>query len=114
MMHSVGRTVPSATNTTLFTVPNGFVAHLNMVFVSNTSGSTGSMSFYWEHAHDSSHKIYILNGTSVGSKDYIQFTNGLVVMQSGDKLVFNPTTEMNVIVTSDLLQRPPLYTFDGE
>lgn len=112
MMHSVGRTVPSATATTLFTVPNGYVAHLSMVFVSNTSGSTGSMSFYWQHAHDVSHKIYILNGTSVGSKDYIQFTNGIVVMQSGDSLVFNPTTEMNVIATFDLLQAPPLYTFE--
>lgn len=112
MMHSVGRTVPASTDTTLFTVPNGYVAHLSMVFVSNTSGSTGSMTFHWEHAHNTLHKIYILNGYSLSSKNYVQFSNGIVVMQSGDKLVFNPTTEMNVIATFDLLQRPPLYTFE--
>lgn len=114
MLHSVGRTIPASTDTTLFTVPNGYVAHLNMVFASNTSGATGQLTFYWQHAHDSAHKIYVLNGTSIGSKDYMQFSQGVVVMQAGDSLVFNPTQEMNIIATFDLLQAMPLYTFAGE
>ena len=114
MLHSIGKTLSSSTNTTLFTVPNGYVAHLSMLFISNTSGSTGSMTVYWQHAHDSSHKVYILNGKSLNSKDYIQFSNGVVVMKSGDSLVLNPTQTMDVIATFDLLQAPPLYTFNNE
>lgn len=114
MKHSIGKTIPAATDTTLFVVPPGYVAHVSLVFISNTSGSTGSVTFHWEHGHDASHKIYILNSKTISSKDYLQFSEGLLIMKEGDSLIFNPTNEMNVIVTFDLLQRQPLYTFDGE
>lgn len=114
MLHSIGKALPASTDTTLFTVPNGYVAHLSMTFISNTSGSTGTMTMYWQHAHDVSHKVYILNAKSLNSKDYIQFTGGIVVMKSGDSLVFNPSQPMDVIATFDLLQSPPLYTFSNE
>lgn len=114
MLHSIGKALSASTASTLFTVPNGYVAHLSMLFISNTSGSTGSITVYWQHAHDSSHKVYILNGKSLNSKDYIQFSNGVVVMKSGDSLVLNPTHPMDVIATFDLLQAPPLYTFNNE
>ena len=114
MKHSIGRTLPASTETEILIVPNGYIADLSMLFISNTSGSTGSITVYWQHAHDSNHKIYILNGTSLGSKDYIQFSNGNVVLKSGDSLKLTPTQEMNVIVTFDLVQAYPLYAFSGE
>lgn len=114
MLHSIGRTLPASTETEMLVVPNGYVAHLNMLFISNTSGSTGTITVYWQHAHDSAHKVYILNGKSLGSKDYIQFSNGTVVLKSGDSLKLTPTQEMNVIASFDLLQAPPLYAFSGE
>jgi len=114
MRHSIGRTLPDSTETEILLVPNGYIADLSMLFISNTSGSTGSITVYWEHGHDATHKVYILNGTSLGSKDYIQFSNGNVIMKSGDSLKLTPTQEMNVIVTFDLLQAPPLYAFAGE
>lgn len=114
MKHSIGRTLPAGVETQILVVPNGYIADVSMLFISNTSGSTGSIVVYWQHGHDSSHKVYILNGTSVGSKDYIQFSNGNVIMKAGDSFKLQPTQEMNVIVTFDLLQAPPLYTFAGE
>lgn len=114
MKHSIGRTLAAGVETQILVVPNGYIADVSMLFISNTSGSTGSVVVYWQHGHDSSHKVYILNGTSVGSKDYIQFSNGNVIMKAGDSFKLQPTQEMNVIVTFDLLQAPPLYTFAGE
>ena len=114
MRHSIGRTLPASTETEMLVVPNGYIADLSMLFISNTSGSTGSVTVYWQHAHEATHKVYILNGKSLGSKDYIQFSNGNVIMKSGDSLKLEPTQEMNVIVTFDLLQAPPLYAFAGE
>lgn len=114
MKHSIGRTLPASTTTEILVVPNGYIADLSLLFISNTSGSTGSISVYWQHAHDTNHKIYILNGTSLNSKDYLQFSNGNVILKSGDSLKLTPTQEMNVIVTFDLLQAPPLYAFAGE
>lgn len=114
MLHSIGKTLTASTNTTLFTVPNGYVAHLSMTFISNTSGSTGNVTFYWQHAHDASHKVYILNGKTLNSKEYVQFSNGIVVLKSGDSIVLNPSVSMDVIATFDLLQAPPLYTFSNE
>lgn len=114
MRHSIGRTLAASTETEILVVPNGYIADLSMLFISNTSGSTGSITVYWQHGHDASHKVYILNGTSLNSKDYLQFSNGNVIMKSGDSLKLTPTQEMNVIVTFDLLQAPPLYAFAGE
>ena len=114
MKHSIGRTLPAGVETEMLIVPNGYIADMSMLFISNTSGSTGSIVVYWQHAHSASHKIYILNGTSVGSKDYIQFSNGNLILKSGDSLKLQPTQEMNVIATFDLLQAPPLYSFAGE
>jgi len=114
MKHSIGRTLPASTNTQVLLVPNGYIADVSMVFISNTSGSTGNISFYWEHGHDPSHQIYVLNAKTINSKDYLQFSQGNLVMKSGDSFYFNPSVEMNVIVTFDLLKAPQLFTFPNE
>ena len=114
MRHSIGRTLAASTETEILKVPKGYIADLSMLFISNTSGSTGSVVVYWQHGHDENHKIYILNGTSLNSKDYLQFSNGNVILKSDDSLKLTPTQPMNVIVTFDLLQAPPLYAFAGE
>lgn len=114
MKHSIGRTLTAGVETEILVVPNGYIADLSMLFISNTSGSTGSIIVYWQHAHDINHKIYILNGTSLNSKDYLQFSNGNVILKSGDSLKLTPTQQMNVIVTFDLMQAYPLYAFNGE
>lgn len=114
MKHSIGRTLPAGVETEILIVPNGYIADMSMLFISNTSGSTGSITVYWQHAHSASHKIYILNGYSLNAKDFLQFSNGNLILKSGDSLKLTPTQEMNVIATFDLLQAPPLYSFAGE
>lgn len=116
MKHSVGKNITTTgSDVVLFTVPNGYVAEVETLFISNHSGSTASVTAYWEHAHDPTHDIYIINGYSLNSKDYLQFSNGSIVMKSGDSIkVQTNTANVAYIATFDLRKELPMYTFGGE
>ena len=116
MKHSVGKTITTTgSDVELFTVPNGYVAEMDLLFISNTSGSTASVSVFWQHGHDAFHQIYIINGNNLSSKDYIQFSNGSIVMKSGDSIqVQTNTSGVSFIATFDLRKELPMYTFAGE
>ena len=113
MRHSIGKSFAAGTAQEIFTVPNGYIAVVYMVFVTNDSGSTASYDLTWRHAHGS-HDIRFAYGKSLGSGSSDQFTNGELVMKSADSMLITNTGSMDVIVTFDLLQAPPLYTFAGE
>jgi hypothetical protein len=108
MKHSIPKTIPASTATTLFTVPAGYIAEVYMVFISNTSGSTGSCSFKWYWNGSS---VKVLNSKSLSNGDYIQFSNGSIIMQAGDRLEFTCSQPMDVIASFDLIQAPPMYVF---
>jgi hypothetical protein len=121
MKHSVGKTLTAGATTTIFTVPMGYKAEVSLLFISNHSGSNKNVTAYWEHAHDTSHKIYIidnltLNSHGSGGVSYVQFSDASIVMQQGDKMVV--TTEagsnMSCIVTFDLRKESNIVAFDGE
>jgi type III secretory pathway lipoprotein EscJ len=116
MKHSIGIDIPANTLTEMFTVPNGYVADVSMVFVTNNGTGNKHVSVYWQHEHDSNHKIYILKEATVNAKTYVQFTNGSVVFKSGDsmKVLTEAGATVAVIVTFDLRKEPPLYTFPNE
>jgi hypothetical protein len=114
MKHSVGITLPAATTTTVFTVPNGYVAEVDMLFISNHSGNNKTVSAYWQHAHDPSHQIYIIDGYPLATKGFVQFSDGSVVFQQGDSLKVTPEadSDMSVIVTFDLRKEAQILTFN--
>lgn len=115
MKHSIGKSFAAGTAQEIFTVPNGYIAIVYMVFITNTSGSTNSYDMSWRHAHNNyADVIRFAYGKSLGSGTSDQFTNGELVMKSGDKLTITNSGAMDVIVTFDLLQAMPLYAFAGE
>ena len=114
MKHSIGKSFAAGTAQEVFTVPNGYMAIVYMVFITNTSGSTNSYDMSWRHAHDASHVIRFAYGKSLGSGTSDQFTNGELVMKSGDRLTITNSGAMDVIATFDLIQALPVYAFAGE
>ena len=115
MKHSIGKAFAAGTAQEIFIVPNGYIAIVYMVFITNTSGSTNSYDMSWRHAHNNyADVIRFAYGKSLGSGTSDQFTNGELVMKSGDKLTITNSGAMDVIVTFDLLQAMPLYAFAGE
>ena len=113
MKHSVGKSFATGTAHNLFTVPNGFIAVVYMVFVTNTSGNTISYDMGWYHAHGP-HTVRFAFGKSLGSGSSDQFTNGELVMKEGDALLITNTGDVDVIATFDLIKSLPLYAFEGE
>ena len=116
MKHSIGISLPAATNTTVFTVPLGYVAELTYLYIYNDTGSTKTVTAYWQHAHNPAHQIKLLSGVSVTSKATVQFSDLSIIFNQGDILVVNPETgaDMSVIVTFDLRKEIFPLTFDGE
>ena len=114
MKHSVGKSYAAGTAQEIVTVPNGYMAIVYTVFVTNTSGSTASYDMSWRHAHDASHVIRFAYGKSLGSGTSDQFANGELVMKSGDRLTITNSGAMDVIVTFDLIKALPVYAFENE
>lgn len=116
MKHSVGITLPAGTATTVFTVPKGYVAEVDMLFISNHTGNNKTVTAYWKHAHNPAHQIRIIDGYPLGAKQFVQFSDGSVIFQQGDSLVVTPEagSDMSVIVTFDLRKETQILTFGDE
>ena len=100
---SVGSTPTAATLTTVYTVPTGYYALFNLMYLHNTTGSTKTITCQW---YDSSATTSydILTNYSMNSKDYLKFNSSYIVLEEGDQ--FRVTTEsgstFSVLATFDL------------
>ena len=84
-------------------IPQGFVGHWNMLFISNLGGSTDAVTVYVDKADGTD--MYILNGTNVSSKEYLLFSDATLVLQPQDiiKASTSSAGNMEIIVTVDIL-----------
>ena len=116
MKHSVGKLLTGGAANTLFTVPSGYKAEVSLLFVSNHTGNNKTISAYWQHAHDASHQIIIIDAYQLAATEFIKFDGSTIVLQSGDSLVLTPeaASAMSAIVTFDLRKEPQTVAFDGE
>lgn len=88
---SVATTPTAATLTTVYTVPTGYYALFNLMYLHNTTGSTKTITAQWYDASVAT-SYDILTDYSMGSKDYLKFDGGAyIVLEEGDQ--FRVTTE---------------------
>ena len=115
MKHSIGLSPTAATLTTILTVPAGYKAAVSTLFISNATGNNKHFTIYWQHAHDATHKVYIVTEAIVAPNSYIQYTDSLI-MQAGDSLHFNSeaASEPSVIISFDLYKEAQTVAFAGE
>ena len=116
MRHSVGKRLTAGVDNTIFTVPAGYKAEVSLLFISNLDANNKTVSAYWQHAHDITHKIRIIDLYPMSSHSFIQFSDGAVVMQQGDSMVVTPEAgaTQDCIITFDLRKEPQTVAFDGE
>jgi len=110
MLYTKHTTLTDATETTLFTVPNGFHAVINYVFVANHHGSTNDITLYWDLSGTS--QVYIFDGSNVAGGGKETLSNGggpLFVLHQGEavKCQAGGVGNLEVSVTFDLLDMPP-------
>lgn len=106
MLYTKNVNVTTTSPETIVIIPNGFVAHWNMLFVSNLGGSTNGAGLYVDK-HDST-RVDILGGGNVSSKDYILLSDAVFVLQPGDSVKAFTTSsgDMEFVITFDLLEAP--------
>jgi hypothetical protein len=86
---SVGINPTAGATTTVYTVPTGYYALFNLLYVHNTGGSTKDITVQWYDASAAA-TIDILTAVTYNSKTYTQFDNAYVVMEEGDQLRVTP------------------------
>jgi hypothetical protein len=86
---SVGINPTAGTTTTVYTVPTGYYALFNLLYVHNTGGNTKNLTVQWYDASAAA-SIDILTEVPYSSKAYTQFDNAYVVFEEGDQLRVTP------------------------
>jgi hypothetical protein len=103
---SVGLNLVANTATTVYTVPSGYYAKWNLMYLFNNSGSTKSITAYW-HDSSASANIYVNNGT-IAAGSYVRQDGGAyVVMEEGDTVVMQSEagSSFSTICTFELFKR---------
>lgn len=103
---SVGVNLTSGAATTIYTVPLGYFAKWNLMYIFNNSGSTKSISVYWRDSSTSAH-IYVQDG-GIAAKNYVRMDGGAyVVMEEGDTVVMQDEagSSFSTICTFELFKK---------
>lgn len=114
MLYTKNANVTDTNVTSIVTIPSGYVAHWSLLFIANLGGSTDNATVYVDKADGTD--LYIIGGTNISSKNYIQFSDGIIVLQAGDiiKCSTGSAGNMEFVVTFDLLEAPATFVnFNG-
>lgn len=79
----------SGTRETLYECPANCRARVPLVYIVNVNG-TVSVTFEWYRAADTTH-YFILSGKNLSTGEFIQLSDGYIVLEPGDKLEVTPT-----------------------
>jgi hypothetical protein len=103
---SVGLNLSSGVLTTVYTVPTGYYAKWNLMYLFNGTGSTKTISVYW-HDASASTDIYVWNNT-INAKEYVRMDGGAyVVLEEGDTVMMQSETgsTFSTICTFELIRK---------
>jgi len=104
---TIGRNIVANTPTTVYTVPKGCKAIATLLFISNSTGSGKTVNAVW-HDHSEGDDITIVHSTSLssGNNNYIQFSDGRMVLDEYDyiKVTTETGSTMSVILTVEIHQ----------
>ena len=103
---SVGLNLTAGALTTVYTVPTGYYAKWNLMYVFNNTGATKTCLAYWTDSSASA-DIYVLNN-AINSKEYIRMDGGAyVVLEEGDTVKMQSETgsSFSTICTFELIRK---------
>ena len=82
---SVGLKLSGGVNTTVYTVPTGYYAKFNLLYLHNTGANNKYITVQWFDSSAGA-SVDILTQVPYLSKAYTQFSNAYVTMEEGDQL----------------------------
>ena len=114
MLYTKNANVTTTDVASIVTIPNGYVAHWSLLFISNLGGSTDDATVYVDKADGTD--LYVIGEVNISAKNYLQFSDGIIVLQAGDviKCSTGSAGNMEFVVTFDLLEAPSVFVnFNG-
>ena len=119
MLYTRHKTLTDNTEQSILTIPNGHVAHIKYVFVSNHGSATNQIDLFWETGGVP--QVYIFDGTTItsGNKEILGDSgSGVVFVLHENETVkaqaSSATGNIEVVLTIDLLPQPPVFVnFNG-
>ena len=97
---SVGVNPTAGVTTTVYTVPTGYYALFNLLYVHNTGANNKFLTVQWYDASANA-TIDILTQVTYTAKQYSQFDNAYIVFEEGDQLRVTPesTSAFAIVAT---------------
>jgi hypothetical protein len=102
---TVGKNLTAGTSNTVYVVPKGCKAIATLLMISNSGGSSKSISASWYDFSDDN-ATTIVGGKSISAGDFLMFNQGRMVMDEYDELRVTPeaSSTFSVIFTVELIQ----------
>ena len=102
---TVGKNLTAGVTTNVYTVPKGCKAIATLLFIANHTGSSKAITASWYDKSDNE-VVDIVASKSLGSKEFLQFSDGRMVMDEYDELRVTPeaSSSFSVIFTVEILQ----------
>jgi hypothetical protein len=100
---SVGINPTAGATTTVYTVPTGYYALFNLLYVHNTGANNKNLTVQWYDASAAT-SIDILTAVPYNSKAYTQFDNAYVVFEEGDQLRVTPEAASAFVIIATFEQ----------
>ena len=101
---SVGVNPTAGTETVVFEVPDHQKILITNIFMSNHTGNNKVADLWWEHGHDDTHDLYLVDDRDFAQGDLYNLNQIELVMRQGDKLkvLTQADSHFSVIVTFDI------------
>ena len=100
---SIGKNLTAGVETVVYTVPKGYTAVWDLMYLHNSGGNTKTISVDWYDITTTTH-VAVLENYGLASKAYFQFNgNGSgVVLEEGDEIHMTPEAGSSVSVICTL------------
>ena len=114
MLYTKNANVTTTAVSTLVTIPNGYVAHWNMLYISNLGNQNNHATVYVDKSDGT--VLNIINGYTISNKNFLLFSDVVLVLQPEDVVMCSTQSagDVEFVVTFDLLEAPAVFNnFNG-
>ena len=111
---NVNVTTAGTPATQILDIPRGFVAHWNMLYISNLGNQNNNATVYVDKSDGTT--LNIINGYTISNKNFLLFSDAVLVLQPEDVIMCYTESagDVEFVVTIDLLYQQAAYTnFNG-
>lgn len=114
MLYTKNVNVTTTAVSTIVTIPNGFVAHWNMLYISNLGNQNNNATVYVDKSDGTT--LNLIDGYTISNKNFLLFSDAVLVLQPEDVIMCSTTSagDMEFVITFDLLEAPAVFNnFNG-